>query len=217
MKISSKNGKNSELSRCSKIGFEDFFKRNKAGLKINGSDVSYSLNVDFLDVALGTNKTVCMTNGKNLAISIPAGTKKGQILRLKGQGMDGIGGGKNGDAHVEVIYQDDEFYRREGNNLHVEVAVTLQEALLGAIIEVPTIHGPVKLNIKAGSNTGNILRLKGKGIHNKKTSGDQFVTLKVVLPRVPDKELTKFVTKWANKNNYEVRNNEQKTNSDGIK
>lgn len=186
--------------------FEDFFKRHKAGLEIDGSDVSYTLKVDFLDVALGANKMVSMTNGKHLTVSIPTGTKNGQILRLKGQGMDGIGGGKKGDAHVKIVYQEDKYYRREGNNLFVELAISLQEAILGANIEVPTIYGPVKLNIKSGSNTGNILRLKGKGIQNKKINGDQFVTLKVVLPKTPNKELISFITKWASKNDYEVRN-----------
>lgn len=187
--------------------FEDFIKRHKTGLKINGSDVSYSLKVDFIDAALGANKTVSMTNGKRIAVFIPAGTKNEQILRLKGQGMDGKGGGKNGDAHVEILYQTDKLYRRDGDDLHVELPISLQEAILGTNIEVPTIHGPVKLNVKAGSNTGNILRLKGKGIHNKNklTNGSQFIILKVVLPETIDKQLFDFVTKWADKNDYVVR------------
>jgi DnaJ-class molecular chaperone len=188
--------------------FEDFFKRQgPRSLKIDGSDVSYSLKVNFIDVALGANKTVSMTNGKRLAVSIPAGTKNAQILRLKGQGMDGIGGGKNGDAHVEIIYPTDKLYRREGDNIHVELSISLPEAILGTNIEVPTIHGPVKLNVKAGSNTGNILRLKGKGIQNKskKINGNQFVILKVVLPKTPDKKLIDFISNWANENDYDVR------------
>ena len=132
--------------------------------------------------------------------------------------MDGIGGGKNGDAHVEILYQEDKFYHREGDNLHVEFPISLPEAILGANIEVPTIHGPVKLNIKAGSNTGNILRLKGKGIQNKnkKISGNQFVTLKVGLPNTLDKDLINFVTKWTEKNDYNVRDIGQKSKSDDI-
>lgn len=198
--------------------FEDFFKRQgPRSLKIDGSDVSYSLKVDFIDVALGANKKVSMTNGKRLAVSIPAGTKNAQILRLKGQGMDGIGGGKNGDAHVEILYQTDKLYRRNGDDLHVELPVSLPEAVLGTNIEVPTIHGPVKLNVKAGSNTGNILRLKGKGIQNKskKINGNQFVTLKVVLPKTHDKQLIDFVTKWVDENDYDVREVGLKTKSNG--
>lgn len=196
--------------------FEDFIKRHKAGLKIDGSDVSYTLKVDFIDVALGANKTVSMTNGKHLAVSIPAGTKNAQILRLKGQGMDGKGGGKNGDAHVEILYETDKLYHRDGDDLYVELPISLPEAILGTIIEVPTIHGPVKLNVKAGSNTGHILRLKGKGIQNKnkKTNGNQFVNLKVVLPKVLDKQLVDFVTKWSDKNDYNARDAGLKSKSD---
>ena len=194
--------------------FEDFIKRHRASLKIDGSDVSYSLKVSFIDVALGANKTVTMTNGKRLAVSIPAGTKNAQILRLKDQGMAGKGGGKNGDAHVEILYQTDKFYHREGDDLHVEIPISLPEAILGTCIEVPTIHGPVKLNVKAGSNTGNILRLKGKGIqnNNKKINGNQFVTLKVVLPKQPNKRLIDFVAEWAKKHDYDVRDASQYSN-----
>ena len=200
--------------------FEDFFKRQSTrrntGMKIDGSDVSYSLKVDLIDVALGANKTVSMTNGKRLAVSSPAGTKDAQILRLKGQGMDGIGGGKKGDAHVEILCQTDKLFRRDGDDLHVELAVSLPEAVLGTSVEVQTIHGPVKLNVKAGSNTGNILRLKGKGIQNKnsKIKGNQFVTLKVILPKTHDKQLVDFVTRWADKNDYDVRGVGLKSKSD---
>jgi DnaJ-class molecular chaperone len=200
--------------------FEDFFKRqgarSNADLKVDGLDVSYSLKVEFIDVALGANKTVNMTNGKRLSVSIPAGTKNAQVLRLKGQGMDGIGGGKNGDAHVEILCPNDKLFRRDGDDLHVELPISLPEAVLGTSVEVPTIHGPVKLNVKAGSNTGNILRLKGKGIENKnkKTKGNQFVALKVVLPKTYDKQLIDFVTKWADQNDYDVRGVDLKPKSD---
>jgi DnaJ-class molecular chaperone len=191
--------------------FDDFFKRRGArqntGLKIDGSDVSYSLKVDFLDAALGANKTVSMTNGKRLAVTVPPGTRNAQVLRLKGQGMDGIGGGKNGDAHVEIIVKPDDLYSQDGDNIHMDLPISLPEAVLGASFEVPTIHGAVKLNIPAGANTGTVMRLKGKGIENKKkkSKGNQFVTLKVVLPKTEDKELSDFVKKWAKKNEYDVR------------
>ncbi len=191
--------------------FDDFFKRRNnprsSGLKVDGSDVSYSLKVDFPDAALGSNKTVIMTNGKRLAVSIPPGTKNTQILRLKGQGMDGIGGGKSGDAHVEIIVKSDNLYVQKGDDIHMNLSISLPEAVIGRVIEVPTIHGAVKLSIPAGSNTGTVMRLKYKGIENKKkrTKGNQFVTLQVVLPTKQDKELTSFVRKWADKNEYDVR------------
>jgi len=200
----------------SRSPFDDFFKRRNthrsSSLKVDGSDVSYSLKVDFLDAALGANKTVSMTNGKRLAVSIPPGTKNAQVLRLKGQGMDGIGGGKSGDAHVEIIVKPDDLFVQNGDDIHLELPISLPEAVLGARIEVPTIHGSVKLNIPKGANSGTALRLKGKGIENKKnkTKGNQVVTLKVVLPKDEDKELTDFIEKWADKNDYDVRGVGQK-------
>lgn len=195
----------------SRSPFEDFFKRRnthqRSGLKIDGSDVSYSLKVNFLDAALGANKTVSMTSGKRLAVAIPPGTRNAQVLRLKGQGMDGIGGGKKGDAHVEILVNDDELFHQDGYDIHVDLPISLPEAVLGASIEVPTIHGTVKLNIPAGANTGTRMRLKGKGIENRKkqTKGNQYVILKVLLPKTENKELVQFVKKWADKNQYDVR------------
>ena len=199
--------------------FDDFFKRHgarqNAGLRIDGSDVSYSLKVNFLDAALGANKTVSMTNGKRLAVTVPPGTRNAQVLRLKGQGMDGIGGGKNGDAHVEIIVKPDDLYRQEGDDIHMGLPISLPEAVLGASVEVSTIHGPVKLNIPTGSNTGTVMRLKGKGVENKKkkSKGNQFVTLKVVLPKNENNELSDFVRKWAQNNDYDVRGVELKSKS----
>lgn len=191
--------------------FDDFFKRRNTrrttGLKVNGSDVSYSLKVDFMDAARGANKHVSMTNGKRLAVTIPPGTTNGQMLRLKGQGMEGVGGGKNGDAHVEIIVADDPLFRQEGKTIHLELPVSLPEAVLGGGLEVPTIHGTVKVNVPKGSNTGTVLRLKGKGVKGAKgkANGNQLVTLKVVLPKKPDKEFTEFIGKWSENNDYDVR------------
>ncbi len=191
--------------------FEDFFKRHTmnrtAGLKINGSDVSYSLKVDFLDAAGGAEKNVSMTNGKRLVVKIPPGTNDRQVLRLKGQGMEGVGGGINGDAHVEIIINPDTLYSSKGNDVLMEFPVTLQEAILGGRAEVPTIHGPVNVTIPKGSNTGTVLRLKGKGIKKAKAKspGDQLVSLKILLPEKPDTALTEFVEKWAKDNDYDVR------------
>jgi len=201
--------------------FDEFLKRqrsrNRANIKVDGNDVSYSLKVDFSEAALGANKHVSMTNGKRLAVSIPPGTRDGQTLRLKGQGMGGIGGGENGDALVEITVNADPLYERKGDDIHLELPISLPEAILGTQLEVPTIHGNVKLNIPKGSNTGAVLRLKGKGIDNPKatTPGNQFVTLKVVLPASPDKELSDFIEKWAKTNDYDVRGTDRKPKKAG--
>jgi len=191
--------------------FDDFFRqrnnRANANVRIDGADVSYSLKVSFADAVLGANKHVSVATGKRLAVTIPPGTKSGQVLRLKGQGMGGLGGGLNGDAHVEILVEPDSLFRREGDNILMDCPITLPEAVLGARVEVPTAHGPVTVTVPSGSNSGTKLRLKGKGVANAKTktSGDQMVTLKVVLPKEPDEALTEFVKGWAKKSDYDVR------------
>lgn len=191
--------------------FDDFFRQHKrranANIQIDGADVSYSLKVSFADAVKGANKHVSMTTGKRLAVNIPPGTKSGQVLRLKGQGMGGLGGGANGDAHVEIKVDTDPLFRREGDHIKMDCPVTLSEAVLGARIEVPTVHGPVTVIVPSGSNTGTTLRLKGKGVKMPKASaaGDQLVILKVMLPKKPDEKLTEFVEKWTKDHDYDVR------------
>jgi DnaJ-class molecular chaperone len=121
--------------------------------------------------------------------------------------MPGSGGGAAGDAIVEVQVEPHPFFTRKDNDIHVDVPITLPEALLGATIKVPTLDGTVALKIPKGSNTGSVLRLKGKGIAESKqgNGGDLYVKLKVVLPDPPDAELTQFVEKWAQRRSYDVR------------
>jgi len=183
-------------------------RRKKASPKIKGADVEYSLRVDFMEAAKGAVRHISMTNGKRLKITVPAGTDDGRILRLKGQGMGGFGGGGDGDALVEVMVDPHPLFRRIGNDVHVDLPVTLPEAVLGAKVEAPTIDGTVTVTVPAGSNTGSRLRLRGRGLpagSDKGTHGDQIVHLRVVLPKQPDDELTGFVEKWAGKHGYKVR------------
>lgn len=126
------------------------------------------------------------------------------MLRLKGQGMPGFGGGSAGDAFVELHIEPHPFFHRKDDNIHVETPVTLKEAVLGGSIEVPTISGPVKMTIPKGSNTGRTLRLRDKGIRNRKTSerGHQLVVLKVVLPDGEEPELAAFLETWQPRSSY---------------
>ena len=123
------------------------------------------------------------------------------MLRLKGQGMAGFGGGLAGDAYVELHVEPHPFFHRKDDNIHVEVPVTLKEAMLGARIDVPTISGPVTMTIPKGSNTGKTLRLRDKGIRNRKTGqrGHQLITLKAVLPSAEEHELVAFLENWQPK------------------
>ncbi len=188
-----------------KSRFNQFF-RDKGSMKAKGADVSYTLKVSITDAASGATKTVRMTTGKTLKVRIPPGTEDGQVLRLKGQGMAGIGGGVAGDALVEILFDLDDLFTADGLDIHCEEPVTLAEAMLGARIEVRTVHGPVLVTVPENSNTGTKLRLKGKGAHRPGSDarGDHYVTLKVVLPK-DDSGLKAFVKKWAAKNPYSVR------------
>jgi len=211
-------------NRGRKNPFNTFFKdrphKDRQSIKAKGADVSYTLKVSFLDAALGANKAVRMTSGKTLNVRIPAASETAQVLRLKGQGMAGMGGGGNGDALVEIIIQNDAQYRSEGLDVYSEEAVTLGEALLGGRVEVQTIHGPVLVTVPEGSNSGTKLRLKAKGIHRPASpkapslQGDHYVSLKVMLPEDEDSELKKFVKKWIGKRPYKVRKDTLKQTAD---
>lgn len=172
-----------------------------------GLDVSYVLPVDFLQAATGATRTVTLPDGKTLNVKIPEGSQDQQMIRLKGQGMPGFNGGPAGDAYVELRVEPHEFFRRKDDNIHAEVPVTLREAVLGAQIDVPTISGPVKVTVPKNSNTGTRLRLREKGIRNRKTGqrGHQYITLKVMLPPGEEPELSAFLETWQPVNRQDPR------------
>ncbi|MBP2298043.1 DnaJ C-terminal domain-containing protein [Azospirillum picis] len=178
-----------------------------AGPRVRGSDISYSVTVPFIEAATGAKRRINLSNGKSIDVAIPPGTENETKLRLKGQGLPGMGGMPNGDAIVEVHVESHPFFTRQDHDIHVEVPVTLNEAVLGATIHVPTISGKVAVKVPPGANTGSVLRLRGKGVMNQATKqpGDQYVKLKVVLPDPPDAELVKFVEQWAKTRSYDVR------------
>jgi DnaJ-class molecular chaperone len=172
-----------------------------------GSDASFTLQVPFIEAALGAKKRVTLAEGKILDITVPAGIDSGQTLRLKGQGNPGSGGGADGDALIELHVEPHEIFTRKDRDIHCEVAVSLPEAVLGGSATVPTVHGPVALKVPPGSNSGTTLRLKGKGLpeHGTVAAGDQYVKLRVVLPDPPDEELTRFLKTWSQAHGYAVR------------
>ncbi len=185
-------------------------KRSKtAGLNIKGADVEYTLTVGFMEAVKGVVRHISMATGKRIKVTIPPGTEEGRVLRLKGQGMSGIGGGADGDAYVEIFVEADPVFRRRDNDIHIDVPVTLSEAVLGGKIKAPTIDGGVTLTVPKGSNTGTQLRLKGKGFRSGKkgtgSKGDQIVHLQVILPKKPDKDLIRFMEKWSPDHPYDVR------------
>jgi DnaJ-class molecular chaperone len=187
----------------------EMFTRNtkKQQAKKRGADLSYSISIDFIAAATGTKRRLSLPDGRSLDIAIPPGTEDGTSLRLKGQGQPGPFGGPSGDALVEVQIEPHAFFVRKGGDIHVEVPVTLQEAVLGATITVPTIEGKVAVKVPASSNSGTVLRLKGRGIPGKNgaAAGDQYVTLTVVLPPRVDADLAHFMEKWGPTHTYAVR------------
>lgn len=200
--------------------FSDLFgKRGRAGagagagagrarmVRRRGADVSYTAEVDFLEAAKGGKRRLRLAGGKTLDVTLPAGSEDGQTLRLKGQGLAGLGGAPPGDALVQISVKPHAYFSRKDGDVHLELPITLQEAVLGGTIEVPTVHGKVSMKIPAGSNTGQTLRLKAKGVHDPKSgaAGDQYVTLKVVLPETPDRDLEDFVKSWDKARAYDPR------------
>jgi DnaJ-class molecular chaperone len=182
--------------------------RTGAAGKRRGVDVSYSLSVDFTAAALGTRRRLTLPDQRTLDVVIPPGTAEGTVLRLKAQGQAGLGGGPAGDAFVEIQVEPHGFFQRKEFDIHLDVPVTLQEAVLGSTITVPTLDGKVVVKIPRGSNSGTVLRLKSRGVPRAKGAerGDQYVKLTVVLPEKPDTELAQFLEKWGPTHPYGVRN-----------
>jgi DnaJ-class molecular chaperone len=175
----------------------------RAASGVRGSDVTYTTSVPFAEACLGGKKRVTLTNDKTLDITIPAGVEDGHKLRLKGQGLPGIGG-TAGDAIVELRVEPHPFFTRKDKDIVLELPVSLPEAVLGASVTVPTLTGRVTVKIPKGSSSGTSLRLKGKGVGGG-VPGDMFVKLKIALPEPVPQDLTDFIEKWAKKNAYDPR------------
>lgn len=177
-------------------------------IRMRGGDTRYSLEITFVESVLGAKKRVTMPDGNVLDIGIPPGHRDGQILRLKGKGMPGHGGGPAGDAYITVSVSPDARFNRRDQNILTELPISLGEAVLGGKVAVPTVSGTVTMTIPPGANTGDILRLKGKGVPQAGSNppGDQLVTLRVVLPETIDDELKSFVESWSATHRYDPRN-----------
>ena len=162
-----------------------------------GEDLHYRLPISFVESITGANKRLTLPDGGTLDVKIPPGLVDGQVLRLRGKGAPGAGKGGPGDALIEVEVLADPRFTREGDDITLEVPISLSEAVLGGRIRVPTPTGDVTMTVPKASNTGTTLRLKGKGAPRRGGgNGDQFVKLKVVLPKSSDPELVAFVSSW---------------------
>jgi DnaJ-class molecular chaperone len=162
-----------------------------------GADLHFRLPIDFVESITGATKRLTLPEGGTLDVTIPPGLLDGQTLRLKGKGEPGLGTGEPGDALIEIEVRPDPRFTRDGDDITLELPISLSEAVLGAQIRIPTPTGEVIMTLPKGSSTGTRLRLRGKGAPKRGGGfGDEFVELKLVLPKPPAPELEAFVSGW---------------------
>jgi DnaJ-class molecular chaperone len=172
--------------------FSGFRQRAQAPQK--GADVAYRLKVSFDDAVALKTQRITLADGKTIDLKLPKGLDDGTKIRLAGKGQEGPAG--RGDAIVTIEIAPHRFFRREGNNIRLDLPVTLKEAVLGAKVKVPTPEGPVVLTIPKGTTSGRVLRLKGRGFTAKDGKrGDQLVTVEIDVPS-HDPALQKFAEGW---------------------
>jgi len=178
----------------------------RAPRRSRGEDVSAHVAVTLEQIANGEKARVELPTGKTLEIAIPAGTRAGKAIRLRGQGWASPDGGPEGDAMVTVDFVPHPLFKPEGENLRLELPISLDEAILGAKVRVPTLSGSVTTTVPAGSNGGRVLRLKGKGLPTSTGGhGDLLVALKIVLPETIDPELEALMQRWREEKRYSAR------------
>ena len=174
-------------------GFGGFRQRARAPQK--GADIAYRLTVSFVDAATLSPQRITLADGKTIDLKLPNGVEEGTKIRLAGKGEQGPGGA--GDGLVTISITSHPFYKRDGNDIRLDLPITLKEAVLGGKVKVPTPDGPVMVTIPKGSTSGKVLRLKGRGFTGKNGKrGDQLVALEVDLPP-DDAELQSFAEKWG--------------------
>lgn len=163
-----------------------------------GADVQLQTTVTLQEAATGGARRVIAGDGRELEVRIPAGVKDGQQIRLRGQGAPGEHGGPPGDALIEIAVAPHPFFERDGRDLRMDLPISLKEAILGAKVPVPTLTGPVAVTVPPHSNSGRVLRLKGKGLPGPggEAAGDLYARLLVALPKSPDAKLDDFATAW---------------------
>jgi DnaJ-class molecular chaperone len=170
-----------------------------------GADLKVKLDVDLMDTIIGNTRRVLFSDGRTVDVNIPKGTKDGATLRLKGQGAPSpMGRGPSGDALVEIRVNPHPIFRMEGSDLHMDLFVSIPDAVLGGKVQANTPDGPVNVTLAKGTNSGGVLRLKGRGGIDAKTGnrGDLFAHIVVALPDDMDDELIKFCEDWRKDGGY---------------
>jgi len=170
-----------------------------------GADLHYELPIDFLDSVNGASKTIAMPQGGTLNVTIPAGVEDGQTLRLRGKGAPSLGDGPPGDALVQIVVRPHRYFTREGDDILVDLPISVKEAALGAEVRAPTTTGSVMVKIPKRSSTGDVLRLRGKGVKTRSGAGDELIKLKVTMPKEAEPELETFLAGWSPSASYDPR------------
>lgn len=187
------SAKQTRRNRSAHFDFEGSpFGRQGAQQSRQGQDIQWTLPLDFIEAAQGCEKQILLTDGKKVKVKIPSGVDNGSKIRLRGKGNPGVAGGQDGDLIIEMKVAEHPFFKRDKDDIHLDVEISVMEALLGAKISLPTLSGNIDLKIPAHSQSGQVLRLKNRGIPNAKTqeSGHQYVHLLVKIPQnISDEDL----------------------------
>ncbi|WP_294927506.1 DnaJ C-terminal domain-containing protein [uncultured Paracoccus sp.] len=190
--------------------FSDLFgqraqsRRGAHSFDMRGPDQRFTLEIDFMTAARGGSTRITMPDGNTLEVKIPEGARDGQTIRLRGKGGPGMGEGGPGDALLTLTVAEDPEWRRDGDDVEITLPITIDEAVLGGKVEVPTIDGPVMVTIPQGASSGRKLRLKGRGIKGPGARrGDQHVVLRIVMPPQIDEDLARFFREWRESHAYD--------------
>lgn len=170
-----------------------------ARLRMRGQDIHAQIEIPFIEAYHGGVRQLALPDGSKVEVKIPPGVRNGEILRLRGKGMPGLGGGPPGDLLIEVAVAPDPRFTLKGDDIYIDQAVPLAEAVLGGRIQVPTPSGAVMVRVPPWSSSGTVLRLRGKGYPKRGGGGhgDAYVTLRITLPTPPDPELESLLRRWA--------------------
>jgi DnaJ-class molecular chaperone len=188
----------------SAAGNGDGFARGRPGDR-PGQDTQYRLAVPFLDAARGAKTRITLPDGKALEVTIPEGARDGQTLRLRGKGELGFGAGRPGDAYITLDVTPNPDFERDGDDIVVTLSISIDEAILGGKVPVNTVSGAVNVTVPPGANSGQVLRLKGRGVKGRSGKGDQRVTLRIVSPPKIDDDLRQFMEGWRVNHSYNPR------------
>jgi len=192
------------MGRGRHTGTEQAFEAENFGAGHGAGDINVAVTITLPEAAKGTSRRVRLPTGKDMDVKFPAGLSEGQQIRLKGQGLPRPSG-KPGDALITVSIAPHPVFKREGDDLRIELPVALYEAVLGAKVRVPTLDGAVDLAIPPATNSGRVFRLRGKGFPRKGGAGDLLATIRIVLPEKSDSEFTQLMQRWRDRNPYDPR------------